>query len=741
MDLPSINPSSLNSIGNTVQSLGNANSLSQTTDAVSNGLSAIGSFFKKLNGVNLPLKNPLFAYASYDYVIGLGILSADEINNPDSTYIAGNPVHLIAKSANADPANRVNTLYGKFDFFIDNLQLKSLIGMELGNNTNVLTLSFNIIEPYSMGMFYVAAQQLAGQLGHTNWREAPFIITIEFRGNTETGTMSKIPNTTRYIPFTFAALEMTSDSNGSKYICKGLVWGQQAWSDAQAKLKGNFSARGASVQEILQSGENSLQSAWNKNAQAIADKQGIKVADKVLILFPTDPTSAKSVQTSVSQLEKAVAPTTDNASKTDSVNPDLLKRLQVSRSDINNDLVQETYSTNVIGQASMQFDEKKKADVPIGAENVVYNTKSGNFNNSKNTAKSTVSVFSFQQDQKIWMAINAVILQSKFVDDTLQPSAVDENGCRGWWNIQSEHYFLSNEVNTVTGTKPTLTVYKVIPYKTHVSKLMDAGVKPPGYANLNGQAVKEYNYMYTGKNVDVLDFKLKFNASFTIMMPATPPSSSIDAKDASKQGGTRADIAPVNGMAGSSKAPEPGTMAGIVKFVKRLTGTDLIGGGGQESEATRAAKAFHDAVTEGLELQVLRMKIIGDPYFIVQSGAGNYTSQPSQYFNLNSDGTVNWQNGEVDIRVNFRSPIDINQNTGLYNFGGTSAGAPVVHFSGLYQIILVNSTFSSGVFTQELKGLRRPLYESKQTDATSDQLYSTSAKAVDKKDSKDDKDV
>jgi hypothetical protein len=194
-------------------------------------------------------------------------------------------------------------------------------------------------------------------------------------------------------------------------------------------------------------------------------------------------------------------------------------------------------------------------------------------------------------------------------------------------------------------------------------------------------------------------------------------------------------------MAGSSKAPEPGTMASIVKFVKRLTGTDLIGGGGQESEATRAAKAFHDAVTEGLELQVLRMKIIGDPYFIVQSGAGNYTSQPSQYFNLNSDGTVNWQNGEVDIRVNFRSPIDINQNTGLYNFGGTSAGAPVVHFSGLYQIILVNSTFSSGVFTQELKGLRRPLYESKQTDATSDQLYSTSAKPVDKKDPKNDKDV
>jgi len=44
----------------------------------------------------------------------------------------------------------------------------------------------------------------------------------------------------------------------------------------------------------------------------------------------------------------------------------------------------------------------------------------------------------------------------------------------------------------------------------------------------------------------------------------------------------------------------------------------------------------------------LTLEIIGDPYFIQQSGTGNFTAQETEYKNLNSDGTMNHQNGEVD---------------------------------------------------------------------------------------------
>jgi hypothetical protein len=106
----------------------------------------------------------------------------------------------------------------------------------------------------------------------------------------------------------------------------------------------------------------------------------------------------------------------------------------------------------------------------------------------------------------------------------------------------------------------------------------------------------------------------------------------------------------------------------------------------------------------------LEIEIIGDPYFIVQSGQGNYTASATQYTNLNDDGSVNYQNGEVDIIINFRTPIDINQASGLYNFGGGTT-ALMTQWSGLYSVTDVTSTFRDGQFKQTLKGFRRPLQE------------------------------
>jgi hypothetical protein len=176
---------------------------------------------------------------------------------------------------------------------------------------------------------------------------------------------------------------------------------------------------------------------------------------------------------------------------------------------------------------------------------------------------------------------------------------------------------------------------------------------------------------------------------------------------------------------GSGPGKELGVMPTIVKYLGTLTGTDRKGGGGSETEATRAARLFMDAVTNGHDLLDLKMTIVGDPYFIIQSGTGNYTSKASQYSNLNVDGSVNYQNGEVAINVKFRTPIDINQVTGLYNFGGTTQYAPVMQYSGLYRIYELKSILSGGQFTQVLNGQRYPQQESK-IDSTPDQTFNTS---------------
>jgi hypothetical protein len=338
----------------------------------------------------------------------------------------------------------------------------------------------------------------------------------------------------------------------------------------------------------------------------------------------------------------------------------------------------------------------------------------------------------FAQSTDVLSAINNTIMNSAYADTTLQAANIDATGMRNAWIIIPQQYFLSDEVNANSGEKPKLHVYKIIPYKTHNSKIISAGVKPAGYDNLSKQVVKEYNYLYTGKNVDILDFKIGFNFSFTTMLPASSNSQSTDTATSAAQGDgakPQSDVNPV----GQGRQPEKGTISPITEFVQTLTGTDLQGGGGAETQATRSARVWFDALTRGDEMTVLKMKIIGDPYYIAQA-VGNYASAPTQYSNLSSDGTVNSQSGEVDIRVNFRTPIDINQSTGLYTFGGATKSAPVNKFSGLYELVVVNSTFRGGEFRQELKALRRPLFESKRPEATPAETYNNNPDGVNKSD-------
>ena len=80
---------------------------------------------------------------------------------------------------------------------------------------------------------------------------------------------------------------------------------------------------------------------------------------------------------------------------------------------------------------------------------------------------------------------------------------------------------------------------------------------------------------------------------------------------------------------------------------------------------------------------------------------GNQIKQPKGD-NIMEDGSMNYQSGEVDIVVNFRTPIDLDPSTGLYKFDKR-----VDQFSGLYQIFEVESKINQNKFTQTITANRR----------------------------------
>jgi hypothetical protein len=447
----------------------------------------------------------------------------------------------------------------------------------------------------------------------------------------------------------------------------------------------------------------------NKRLEQLKKEKVVNTPDRIYIMFPQDIASDPPGTGGNEDDEGSTVSVTDSTTEA------VVKQLGLVKSSIpeNTTLVQDPKNVNVLGKAKMGFSDIRKGDTPIGKDRNVYDS-SGNIIRGNNTADPQVSDIRFSQDTDIATAINTVLLNSDYAPVALSDGGVDKSGFRTWWRIDIQVYNISDNSNMAkTGTKPKIIVYRVVPYKVHSSKVSSPNSKSAGYENVAVEVVKQYDYIYTGKNKDIITFNVSIDTTFSAIMGASTSKHSGDAALADQASGASSKEEKLEPIPpGKAPSTAPGAIPTSVRNSLTKTKLDKKGaGGGLETEETRAAKLFHDAVQDQSAMQKLEMTIIGDPYYIAHSGVSNYTATPSQFYNLNSDGSINHQNGEVDIIVNFRSPIDINQASGLYDFGKSTNTAPVLAFSGLYHLLTVQNHFSGGQFTQTLIGNRRPSQE------------------------------
>ena len=346
----------------------------------------------------------------------------------------------------------------------------------------------------------------------------------------------------------------------------------------------------------------------------------------------------------------------------------------------------------------------------------------------------TTGVLTFPQDSTITNAIVQTILNSGYPKLAFKEGNIDSAGNRKWFNIDTQVYLVSDANLKTTGYYTKLLVYRVIPYKVHTSLLPNAPqTKSPGYAQKVKQAIKWYNYIYTGKNTEILDFSINFSAAFANVMSADATTNNpgkVEGASANSGVDKTADGSTNNLVVEGNIGSDPNNVTSNRKTSLTQTkfGSDFQGGSGNEFASTRAARVFHQALTKGKEMMDLDLKIVGDPYFLPHSGSGNFTAgvNPAQP-GIDSTGAVAYQSGYVDIVVNFRTPIDINQNTGLYDFGAGTSTVPVTAWSGLYYVTEVKNMFNGGKFTQQLIGMRYIDQDLPDSDtATADQLGNTS---------------
>lgn len=701
------------------QLAGVSRALGQIQQQISN-IVDLGNISKSINSssttvnlrTELPMANILHSYASYNYIFTLSVLDPASINFPNETYKKGQLGQIILKSASGSPDSRVNTAYGKFDFFMDNLSVGSVINLDKDTgNTNATSIKFKVTEMYSMGLLFESLQIAAKAAGYQNYMDVPLLLTIEFKGHLNSAQQAisadalSIEKTTKHFPLKLQTIEMRVTGRGAEYDVAAYPWNEKGFASSYLELKTDITIRGKTVHQMLQTGERSLQVVLNERLNDAAKKKGIvRVPDQILIMFPNDLTSGAPAQDD----SGGSATQTPNTSAVQG--GDLQTKLKVAilatEEGGNGTLIQQTADMNMLGRASMGFTPERIGDASFAKDGLVYDEEAKVYTRGNIAIDPTEGTFKFSQGTDIPNAINQVMLMSDYGRQALTSAQLSETGKIPWWRIESQVYTIpSNDNLDKTGVMPKLIVYRVVPFGIDSSSFMPPNVANPKVALAKKQAVKAYNYIYTAKNLDVLNFDIKFKAAFYSAMAADAGKNTAGLQRAKESSGSNAaqDAQPAPPASGS-RTVLAGEATKEVRY-DQTTADSGTGTSGRDTPETRAAKEFQNNVLNNpFDMVNTTLTILGDPYYLGDSGMGNYTAAKSQYENMTADYSIDYQTGEVDVTVDFRTPIDLDMSKGAYTFGPTKL---INQFSGLYQVTRVESTFNRGRFTQVLTLIRR----------------------------------
>jgi hypothetical protein len=292
--------------------------------------------------------------------------------------------------------------------------------------------------------------------------------------------------------------------------------------------------------------------------------------------------------------------------------------------------------------------------------------------------------------------INRVITTSSYVLDQLEdptllegktPQQIQEalskmnSSALSWWKITPT--VIPKSFDKIRGVYAKRFVYDVKPYVIRSSSMPLTPSGPPA------QWVKEYNYIFTGQNTDVLDFKLEFNNLYFIAISADAYKLASNRRS---PGRGESGYVPLpedhrpNGIGRPPVYPTPSSKAALARESDQRTGKHAVAGDLLEYLLN----------SQGADLIAVDLEIVGDPGLIKQDDMFSPTVDRSSIVN----GSVPMDNGEVYIRINFRSPVEYDTDTGLATQYQKSI------FSGVYKVLTVNNKFSGGKFTQVMRCVR-----------------------------------
>jgi hypothetical protein len=640
--------------------------------------------------------NVLNNYRSVAYNFTLAALRKNEVNNPQ-TFNPNNPDIVVVStkgkrafaprgdSSNTAEAfqNDFNSGYnstsaGRFDMFIDDVDIVSTFSFNNGTATALPSeMNFEIVEPYSMNGFMEAMQAAAITAGYTDYVSCSFVMIIDFTGYPASYDIPDpvpIPNATRTYIIKIAGVDADISEKGTVYKIKAILTSGLLFGERIGTLKRTASAKGNTVKDFLKS----LTDGINKSTlEALSSKQGggeyKGLYDQYSIVFPTE--------------------TVDG------------------RLDFN--------GVNKIGESKLTDESTNLTKMQeIGRTASGYQTRSTNSNEKPETKPSSAippstHAAQFEAGLPIQRLIESAIRDSEYVKSAVEAFMTGKADSKV--KDQMIDYFIvmpkvidqEGPINPDTNQPYKIYTYIVKPYKILYNMAIPGqGSQKIDTKKLQKLTLRNYNYIYSGLNTDILDFKINFNTLFYESLPRALGNPPVNVISTDKDKANNSNII-------VQKPQEPQVAAG--GLWKPAKGDDPnINSNNPDNQPNASSggleyynqmvKAMHSTVvSSGAGLVTAELTILGDPYYITAGGSGNNVSTTGQQGGYAGNQEAAVSAGQVLVSVNFNNPIDINRSTGLMKFQQS-----VLPFSGVYQVNEVRHKFKNGLFTQDLKLSRVP---------------------------------
>lgn len=656
-----------------------------------NSTPAIKTFgYEKVIG-GPPYENVLERFASYTSIWTLCCLTPNQFNDP-RTY-RGKPgalKNIVLSSAGRYDEQRVKTLNGSPEYFIDNITMASKMVGEDAGWTNVTEFNFDVYEPYSMGLFYQSLQAAAIDAGYPQYLgDTPFLLKLEFVGYDDQGRMfTSRESLAKYFTILITDSEMRVDEGGSRYKVKGKPFHHQGYSDGNNKFPADINISGTSVVEVLSSGKNSLMNTLNKAQFDLVDKNQADRPDLYEIVFPIDWQDRVGLEGGINT--ETLRAIVDLAAG---------KQIKVG-GNVDFDLVE--YGQGPIGYASMGFTAASGGNYLYKDAVDVVDPKTGRILRDGMTIDPKKRSFSFGANTHITNIIKFIVLASEYCAKSLKPNAIDpKTGLVNWFRVDVQIDLL--EYDKKRNQRAKKYIYRVVPFKVSAEYMKNPSSVTPTQGR-EKVCAKRYDYLYSGQNNDILKFDLQFNGMFRTGQLPRPASqhASIQNTDVNAATNEKRENAEVNsGQAPEAAASPTGTPATSPDY-KIKTGT-FSGEKTVEQIISDVFQRNFEAASK--DMIGVKMDILGDPYYLADAGlCSKYLGEYGPNEQIDADGSMNWQGTEIFCYITFRNPIEPNLGTkgkgGLFNF---PKGEWVSPYSGLFRVLNVEHKWSGGTFQQTLE--------------------------------------